>query len=480
MLTLGLLVLVACGATAQQPYKVREGDTISGIAARFGVTWNEIASASGLQDKDRLRINQVLTIPGRSAQPQAAPASSGAYRVRNGENDWTIARRFGISASKLRQMNPGVNWRNLQIGTALNVPGSTGARAVAATAPRRTQTGGGQHTVRNGENDWTIAGKYGIRPSELRAMNPRVRWDRLQIGQTLSVPGRSSQVAQIRIRSRYAVVTGDSVALRRNPRSDAELVTRIGAGTKARVLARQDGWYRLKFPRGTEAWVRGDYLRAVSAPATPPAQVAANRAATPRRVASSSRPPRTPRRSKSTSVVAYAAPTGNLTGKTERLLSKANSMRGVRYRFGGMSRSGTDCSGFTTQVFRSQGIRLPRTSREQATVGRPAKGGLKPGDLVFFKTNRSRRINHVGIYVGSGKFIHASSGGGRVQVNSLNDGYYRRRFATARRVVQLPKRAAQTAKAARPAPKASVAEAAPVSPPSEPPIATPPSEPTGE
>ncbi|GIV02781.1 MAG: hypothetical protein KatS3mg015_1611 [Fimbriimonadales bacterium] len=64
------------------------------------------------------------------------------------------------------------------------------------------------------------------------------------------------------------------------------------------------------------------------------------------------------------------------------------------------------------------------------------KSELQPGDLVFFRTGRSTRINHAGIYIGNGQFIHASSGGGQVRIDSLSDGYYSKRFVTARRVVK--------------------------------------------
>ncbi|HEY0867942.1 MAG TPA: C40 family peptidase [Fimbriimonas sp.] len=132
-----------------------------------------------------------------------------------------------------------------------------------------------------------------------------------------------------------------------------------------------------------------------------------------------------------------SAPKQKKTSSTaqENVIKTAKGFRGVRYRWGGTSRSGVDCSGFTTQVFRAHGLRLPRTSVEQARVGKPVKGGLQAGDLVFFRTTRGSRISHVGIYIGNGKFIHASSGGGKVQVNSLREGYYRSRFVTARRVV---------------------------------------------
>ncbi|RYG48593.1 NlpC/P60 family protein, partial [bacterium] len=115
--------------------------------------------------------------------------------------------------------------------------------------------------------------------------------------------------------------------------------------------------------------------------------------------------------------------------------SRAQTWRGVRYSYGAMSRRATDCSGFTSQVFKSVGVKLPRTSREQSGVGsKVGKGSLSAGDLVFFHTTRGKRISHVGIYMGGGKFIHASSGGGKVMVSNLNEGYYRNRFVTARRI----------------------------------------------
>jgi cell wall-associated NlpC family hydrolase len=112
----------------------------------------------------------------------------------------------------------------------------------------------------------------------------------------------------------------------------------------------------------------------------------------------------------------------------------AYSYRGVRYRYGGSSRNGFDCSGFTSHVYRSKGVSLPRTAAQQFGRGkRVGKGELKAGDLVFFETTR-RGISHVGIYAGDGKFVHASSGGGRVRVDTLESGYYRNRYRGARRV----------------------------------------------
>lgn len=115
------------------------------------------------------------------------------------------------------------------------------------------------------------------------------------------------------------------------------------------------------------------------------------------------------------------------------VISAARGFLGVRYRFGAESRSATDCSALTQQVYRKEGVRLPRTAHEQFGVGHSvSRGDLKPGDLVFFHTTRSG-VSHVGIYKGNNEFIHASSGKGHVTISKL-EGYYARRFVGARRV----------------------------------------------
>ena len=107
--------------------------------------------------------------------------------------------------------------------------------------------------------------------------------------------------------------------------------------------------------------------------------------------------------------------------------------RGVPYRMGGTSRAGLDCSAFT-QLAYSQvlGFTLPRTTESQASLGRPVdRYRLQHGDLVFFKINP--RLNHVGIYVGNGEFIHVSFRAG-VTRSKLDNVYWRNKFWQARRI----------------------------------------------
>lgn len=105
------------------------------------------------------------------------------------------------------------------------------------------------------------------------------------------------------------------------------------------------------------------------------------------------------------------------------------------YRWGGTSVQGADCSGFVQAVYLSQGIYLPRTSRNQVNVGYPISiNELKFGDLLFFSKYFNNFITHVGIYIGNGRFVHSSSSRG-VVISSLSKSYYRIRYRVAKRII---------------------------------------------
>ena len=116
-------------------------------------------------------------------------------------------------------------------------------------------------------------------------------------------------------------------------------------------------------------------------------------------------------------------------------MQSIRSYLGVPYRWGGESRNGMDCSGFTQTVYRELGVVIPRVSRQQYQVGRPvASQNLRFGDLVFFRKYGYGYISHVGIYIGNGQFVHATTREG-VAVSYLSKAYYRVRYAGARRIV---------------------------------------------
>lgn len=424
------LLLASFSLAQQGTYKIREGDTPERIAKQLGVTTGALLKANPSVRPTRMKPGTTLNIPGTgrgTARTASRTRSSGGgnYVVRNGDNDWTLAQRFGITRRQLHAMNPNVDFSPLQVGVRLNVPGVKTTTSASRPAEKSVAVrAGGTHRVRAGDNDWIVARKYGITVAQLRALNPGVKWNRLQVDQALRVPGASTPsrtpTTVAAITTKRAKLIRDDVAVRTAPSTDAKRVTRVEVGKVASILDKENGWYKLRFDGGTVGWVRGDMLKPVR---TSEVVAAAPRNSSPRAVASARR------QRASNPIVKSGSPVS-----TTALLDTAYSYQGTRYRWGGMSRSGFDCSGFVGYVYSQHGVRLPRTSIEMSGVGQSVdRDSLKQGDLLFFKTRRGTRINHVGIYIGGGKFIHASSSAGRVLQDTLN-GYYGRVLAGARRV----------------------------------------------
>ena len=123
-------------------------------------------------------------------------------------------------------------------------------------------------------------------------------------------------------------------------------------------------------------------------------------------------------------------------GRVKSVLQRAMALLGTPYRWGGATPdNGFDCSGLVSYVFRNaMGIELPRVSRDMAKSGELVsdRAKLTAGDLVFF--GRRGRVDHVGIYVGEGQFVHAPSRGKDVMVSSLDSGYWSGKYLQARRV----------------------------------------------
>lgn len=123
------------------------------------------------------------------------------------------------------------------------------------------------------------------------------------------------------------------------------------------------------------------------------------------------------------------------TAKVTKIVKTAKKDLGKRYVYGANSKRAVDCSSFVQQVYKKHKT-LPRTSRQQAKVGkRIKKKDLAVGDLVFFSSKKTRQVAHVGIYIGRGNFIHASSAKKKVVITKLNKAYYKRHYKGARRVI---------------------------------------------
>jgi cell wall-associated NlpC family hydrolase len=111
----------------------------------------------------------------------------------------------------------------------------------------------------------------------------------------------------------------------------------------------------------------------------------------------------------------------------QRILNAAERLIGTPYIPGGESPDGVDCSGLVQYAYQQAGIRTPRSAMAQFQAGQ-RQDRVLPGDLLFFRTDASGQISHVGIYAGQGQMIHTSSGSQQVRKVSLNQRYWRQRM----------------------------------------------------
>lgn len=218
----------------------------------------------------------------------------------------------------------------------------------------------------------------------------------------------------------YGRVNGSSVNVRSGPGTGNAIVGRANLGDSAYIIGINDQWLRV-IHGDSLGYIRSDYVDLTEIPYE-------NRA--------SSKEPIFYIDGKSTGTIPSAQA---LKGKTDGLarqeiVNTAKQYIGVPYVWGGTSPKGFDCSGFVQYVFAKHGVSLPRTSSQQWGVGSPvSRDALRAGDLVFFNTN-GQGVSHVGIYIGNGQFIHASSSRG-IMISELSNSYWSPRYVGAKQVL---------------------------------------------
>ena len=190
---LSLLVEPAYAQAQSTIYVVRPGDTLTGIAARYGISVSQLAAANSLRWNAWVYVGQRLTIPGQSpATAPPTPSTGGStYIVRPGDTLTGIARRYGVSLGQLAAAN-GVSisaW--VYVGQRLTIPGSTGT-GTSGTSTAPSPATGNLYTVRRGDTLIGIARRYGVATSQLAAANGLYWNSWVYVGQRLVIPGRSS------------------------------------------------------------------------------------------------------------------------------------------------------------------------------------------------------------------------------------------------------------------------------------------------
>ena len=316
------------------------------------------------------------------------------HKVKKGETLYNIAKDSGVSIKQLKKAN---NLQSSMIhpGDAITIPTKLKSKDQAKINEELVNphlTNGNQnppiptleknltiHIVEKGENLYKISSKFGISVGELKKINNLSR-NTLQIGQALLVPSVENEE---------------------------------------------------ELPDAIEESEDGVDMAAKSEPAT--MEVGAVEGGS--KEGQSSQPDNDLAENKNSENI-----TTELVEVKEEpsLINVARDYLGVPYRFGGSTLRGIDCSAFVQKVFRYFSIDLPRTAREQFKAGvKISKRELRIGDLIFFKTY-ARYPSHVGIYIGEGQMIHASSRSKKVTISSINEPYYVRRYIGAVRLPEDP------------------------------------------
>lgn len=331
----------------------------------------------------------------------AAPvfAQGRTHVVQPGENLYRISLKYAVGVDELMRANGLLDPRQLRVGQVLLIPPSVTPAAGAITA--------GPYVVRRGDTLYSIARRSGVTVRALMAAN-QLTSEAIYVGQMLVVPGTvqkpvvsgPSQAVNPRDVVGMTLPAPRPLRVRRAPQTYGTTLVLVAADTPLRVLSYVTGWFAVRLPGGETGWVREEDL------------------------APSARQP-------------VQLPETIRTVEGRQIVAEAMRYLGTAYVWGGVSDRGVDCSGFVYVVFSAYLQGLPRMSSfDYYKMGFPlGRDELQPGDLVFF-TTYAPGPSHVGIYLGDGRFIHASSSRRSVIITALNEPYYAARFLGGRRLTK--------------------------------------------
>lgn len=221
------------------------------------------------------------------------------------------------------------------------------------------------------------------------------------------------------------IVSASGVNVRSKADINSDVLAKMDKGAKVDIYERSGDWYRISIGDERYGWINKDFLsirsETVSRGLTTDVEA-------PVTVKEEDQTFDDSQGADITDDGTTADDNSGVSDTRKEIVAYAKQFLGVKYVYGGSSPKGFDCSGFVGYVFKHFGISLERTARDIGSGGMAVKrADLQPGDLVFFDTNGGLNgIRHVGIYIGNGKFIHASSGYGhrKVMISSLNDSFY--------------------------------------------------------
>jgi len=472
-----VLFFFSVGAFSQEKYikhKILKGENLTVIAKKYGVKPKDILEANPNAPKI-LKLNSVLLIPNtnqtadlKSNEP-VVNNTPGLHEVQTKETLWGISKKYNVSVDDLKKANPLLETEGLKIGQQINIPSNstaisekpiddlkivTDVEVVVEVLPKETK--------------YTIAKKYGITVAELEKQNPFVK-GKLPVGYVLKIRTSKEKAAAAQSLAQNLPVKKDisateglkigqqtdiqssDIAVSEKPIDDLKIVTDVEVvvevqpketkyaiakkyGITVAELEKQNPFIKGKLPVGYVLKIRTSKEKADAAQglvqnlsvkdtlsiSKSNIQIAAN----------------SEEQRDSSSLIKV----NNHSDLINQLIINATENIGIRYRSGGTTKAGFDCSGLMICTFSNFDIKLPRSSIEQSRIGMKVNSReAQKGDLIFFKTNGRGHINHVGMVVevidGEIKFVHSSTHGG-VMISSTKEPYYERAFSQVNRVLE--------------------------------------------
>lgn len=479
----------------EKTHEVLPKETLYGIAKQLNVSIEDLYKINPDLEKEGLKIGQVINIPQtpfddlvltpqvekstenkkgnvskkniskeeivvtpKADEKTEIPTKGIDYEVLPKESLYSIAKKYGITLADLQNANPELGNKSIKVGQKISIPVKSDAVLIVEKGADKKESKTEKEVVvlpknvvdeKNSETGitrevlpkesfYSIAKQYGITINQLKKANPELENKSLRAGQKIVVPvkedansslvvEKSVEKKELKTKNEVAVVSQDIVE---DKKPETEMThevlpkeTKYGIakeyGITVAELENQNPNIAKKLLVGSVLKIRSSKVMETPVPVEPV-------------VVKANEEPENKDFSSNTNRVYDSA-------FVDQLISKAAENIGTRYRSGGTTTEGFDCSGLMCYTFSSCDIKLPRSSIEMASYGsRVDAQSAQKGDLIFFKTRGSGRINHVGMVIevidGEIKFIHSASHGG-VMISSTKESYYEKNLAQINRVL---------------------------------------------
>ncbi|MBP3932092.1 MAG: SH3 domain-containing protein, partial [Peptostreptococcaceae bacterium] len=348
--------------------------------------------------------HSIVTKAYKGNKVEILETSNGWYKVKlsNGKIGWGSGQYINISAnnntnsgntSQESTQTPSTGKKGTVTASALNIrSGASTSHSIVTKAYK-----GNTVEILESSNGW----------HKVKLSNGKIGW---ASGQYINISadnntnsGNTSQEStQTPATGKKGTVTASALNIRSGASTSHSIVTKAYKGNTVEILESSNGWHKVKLSNGKIGWASAQYI-STSGDNT---------------------------NSGNTSQESTQSPSNNqsnTSSKVQAIVNTAKAQIGKKKAWGAEGPNAFDCSGLTYYIYKQNGITIPRTSREQSNFGTTvSKSNLQPGDLLFFSTDGSGGVSHVGIYVGNGQMVHVSSSKNSVISTSINTSYWQK------------------------------------------------------